>query len=74
MKLVRHDKYWGEKPHLDGVVFNIIPNANMMVNSLRSGDINIGMDVTGQNRELVKKDPKLKLLSKPALSLSYLDL
>lgn len=74
VKLVRHDKYWGEKPHLDGVVFNIIPDANMMVNSLRSGDINIGMDVKGQNRELVKKDPKLKLLSKPALSLTYLDL
>ncbi|MCM3763804.1 ABC transporter substrate-binding protein [Neobacillus niacini] len=74
VKLVRHEKYWGEKPHLDGVVFKIIPDPNMMVNSLRSGDIHIGMDVKGQNRELVKQDSKLELLSKPALSLTYLDL
>lgn len=74
VKLVRHDKYWGEKPHLDEVVFKIIPDPNMMVNSLRSGDIHIGMDVKGQNRELVKQDDKLELLSKSALSTTYLDL
>ncbi|MBU8918985.1 ABC transporter substrate-binding protein [Neobacillus sp. 114] len=74
IKVVRHDKYWGEKPHLDSVVFKIIPDPNMMVNSLRSGDIDVGMDVKGQNRELVKQDSKLELLSKPALSLTYLDL
>ncbi|MBY6274587.1 MAG: peptide ABC transporter substrate-binding protein, partial [Bacillaceae bacterium] len=74
VQLVRHEKYWGEKPHLDGVTFKIIPDPNMMTNALRSGDIDIATDIKGQNRELVSKDPNLKLLSKPALSITYLDL
>ena len=74
VQLVRHEKYWGEKPHLDGVTLKIIPDPNMMTNALRSGDIDIATDIKGQNRELVSKDPNLKLLSKPALSITYLDL
>lgn len=74
VKVVRHDQYWGEKPHLDGVTFKIIADPNTMTNALRSGDIHIGMDVKGQNRELINQDDNLELLSEPALSLTYLDL
>ncbi|WP_223593882.1 ABC transporter substrate-binding protein [Neobacillus bataviensis] len=74
VKLTRFDKYWGEKPHLDGLTFKIVPEPNMMTNALRSGDVDVAMDIKGQNRELVKQDEKLELLSKPALSLTYLDL
>ncbi|MEH7009997.1 ABC transporter substrate-binding protein [Neobacillus niacini] len=74
VKLTRHDKYWGEKPHLDGVSFKIISDPNMMTNALRSGDLDVGTDIKGQNRELIKTDQNLELLSKPALSLTYLDL
>ena len=74
VKLTRFDKYWGEKPHLDGLTFKIVPEPNMMTNALRSGDVDVAMDIKGQNRELVKQDEKLELISKPALSLTYLDL
>jgi peptide/nickel transport system substrate-binding protein len=74
VKISRHEKYWGEKPHLDGVTFKIIPDPNMMTNALRSGDLDVGTDIKGQNRELIKQDDKLELLSEPALSLTYLDL
>ncbi|MFO1442346.1 ABC transporter substrate-binding protein [Bacillus sp. Bva_UNVM-123] len=74
VELVRHDKYWGEKPHLDGVTYKIIADPNMMTNALRSGDIDIATDIKGQNRELIKADANLELLSEPALSLTYLDL
>jgi len=74
IKLTRHDKYWGEKPHLDGVTFRIIPEANTMTNSLRSGDLDIGLDIKGQNRELIKQDENLELISKPSLAINYLDL
>ncbi|WP_316572459.1 ABC transporter substrate-binding protein [Neobacillus sp. YIM B06451] len=74
VKLVRHEKYWGEKPHLDGVNFSIIPEPNTMTNSLRSGDLDIGMDIKGQNRELVKADANLELQSTPSLAITYLDL
>jgi peptide/nickel transport system substrate-binding protein len=74
VKLSRHEKYWGDKPHLDGVTFKIIPDPNMMTNALRAGDLDVGTDIKGQNRELIKQDEKLELLSEPALSLTYLDL
>lgn len=74
VELSRHEKYWGDKPHLDGVIFKIIPDANMMTNALRSGDLDIATDVKGQNRELINKDDNFELLSTPALSLTYLDL
>ncbi|MDI2587618.1 ABC transporter substrate-binding protein [Psychrobacillus sp. NEAU-3TGS] len=74
VELVRHDKYWGEKPHLDGVTVKIISDPNMMTNALRSGDIDIATDVKGQNRELIKQDTNLELISKSALATVYLDL
>lgn len=72
--LVQHDKYWGETPHLDGVTYKIISDPTMMTNSLRSGDIDIATDIKGQNRAVIEKDPELELLSKPGLSITYLDL
>ena len=72
--LVKHEKYWGGKPHLDGVRMKVIADPNMMTNALRSGDIDIAQDVKGQNRELVKQDENLELLTVQALSITYLDL
>ncbi|ASN04236.1 ABC transporter substrate-binding protein [Virgibacillus necropolis] len=74
VELVRHDKYWGEKPHLDGVTFKIISDPTMMANAIRSGDIDIATDIKGQNRAVIEKDKNLKLLSKSGLSLTYIDL
>ncbi|RNB83318.1 ABC transporter substrate-binding protein [Brevibacillus fluminis] len=72
VKVKRFDKYWGEKPHLDGITFKFITDGNMMTNALRSGDIDIATDIKGQNRAIVQKDDKLSLLTTPGLSISYL--
>ncbi|MBU5445159.1 ABC transporter substrate-binding protein [Paenibacillus sp. MSJ-34] len=72
VKLARSDKYWGDKPHLDGAVFKSITDGNMMTNAIRSGDIDIATDVKGQNRVLVEKDNKLTLNSISGVSISYL--
>lgn len=72
--LVRNDKYWGAKPHLDGVRMKVIADPNMMTNALRSGDIDVALDVKGQNRELINKDENFELLTIQALSITYLDL
>ncbi|MEH7381231.1 ABC transporter substrate-binding protein [Bacillus sp. JJ1533] len=74
VELERNEKYWGEKPHLDGLVFKIIPEPNMMANAIRSGDIDIATNVTGQNRAVIEQDSNLQLLSDPGLSLTYLDM
>ncbi|MCT6922861.1 ABC transporter substrate-binding protein [Metasolibacillus sp.] len=74
VQLVRHDGYWGEKPHLDKLTMKFIADQNMLTNALRSGDIDIAMDVKGQNREIVKQDSNLELLTNAGLSIVYLDL
>ncbi|MFP3387525.1 ABC transporter substrate-binding protein [Brevibacillus sp. SIMBA_040] len=72
--LKRADKYWGPKPHLDGVEFKFITDANMMTNALRSGDIDVVTDVKGQNRAVIEKDQNLNLQTKPGLSIEYMGL
>jgi peptide/nickel transport system substrate-binding protein len=72
--LVKHENYWGAKPNLDGVTYKFISDQSMMTNALRSGDIDIATDIKGQNREVIEQDKKLKLLSTPGLSITYLDM
>jgi|GEM_PF-431157 len=74
VKLARHENYWGDKPHLDHLTMKFISDQNMMTNALRSGDIDIAMDVKGQNREIINQDSNLDLLTNPGLSIVYLDL
>ncbi|AST93885.1 peptide ABC transporter substrate-binding protein [Sutcliffiella cohnii] len=74
VKVERHENYWGETPYLDGVVYKIIPDPNMMTNAIRSGDIDIATNISGQNRAVIEQDSNLELLSVPGLALTYLDL
>lgn len=64
--LVRHESYWGEKPHLNRVVFKIITDSTVALQVLKQG----GLDVTGlrpiqwvkqtQNRRFEENYRKLK--------------
>lgn len=74
VELVKHENYWGEQPHLDGVTYKFIADPSMMTNALRSGDIHIATDIKGQNREVISKDSNFELLSTPGLQLTYLDM
>ncbi|MFD1416078.1 ABC transporter substrate-binding protein [Oceanobacillus jeddahense] len=74
VELVKNEDYWGEEPNLDGVVYQFISDQSMMTNALRTGDIDIATDITGQNREVIEQDENLELLSTPGLSITYLDM
>lgn len=74
VELARNENYWGERPHLDGVVFKVITDPNMMINSLLSGDIHIATDVRGQNRQIIEGSDKVELVSIPGFSTTYLDM
>lgn len=45
-QLVRNDKYWGPKPHLDGITIAVINDSTAMLNAVRSNrsQIAIGMN------------------------------
>lgn len=69
--LSRNEDYWGERPHLDGVTFRFITDINMMVNALRSGEIHIATDLTGENIKVVQDDESVVYADLPALQISY---
>lgn len=71
-KLVRNEKYWGQKPNLDGVTFKFITDSNMMVNALKTNEIQIATDVSGEGIKLIQDDKKLNLQKVPGLSVSYI--
>ncbi|MEB3101759.1 ABC transporter substrate-binding protein [Ferviditalea candida] len=39
--LVRNDQYWGQKPHLDKVIFRPIPDAAARVTALETGEVDV---------------------------------
>ena len=70
--LERSENYWGEKPYLDGVTFKFITDQNMMTNALRTGEIDVATDITGESMQAIKADPNLVLNEKPALKVIYI--
>lgn len=71
-ELVRFDKYWGQKPYLDGVKFVYITDVNQRVNALKTGEVDIAFNVTGEGVEQVKKDPSLTMVQQPGMTVNYI--
>ncbi|MBP2665124.1 MAG: extracellular solute-binding protein family 5 [Firmicutes bacterium] len=69
--LARNEKYFGGKPNLDTLVWRFIPNPNMMVNAVRTGEIDIATRITGPDRETIKKDSNLIMLSVPGMNVTF---
>ena len=56
--VVRNEGYWEGAPHMDGMIYRVVPNAGARLAQLQSGEI----DVTGLQPEqvaTVKADPNL---------------
>ncbi len=62
--LERNPGYWDKGlPYLDKVVYRVLPDANTRYQSIRSGEVDIG--ILGSSNHVVdaRKEPKLKVLS-----------
>ncbi|MFZ2259009.1 MAG: ABC transporter substrate-binding protein [Clostridiaceae bacterium] len=70
--LVRNDKYWAAKPHLDSVVFKVITDMNQNANALRTGEIDFASNLTGESVKLIRDDKANKLLEMPGLHVAYI--
>lgn len=70
--LVRNDKYWAQKPHLEGVVFRPVTDGNQAVNALRTGEVNIATSLTGEAVKVARDDQNVQLLEMPGLHVAYL--
>lgn len=70
--LVKNPGYWVAEPNLDKLIFKVITDPNQAVNALKTGEIDVASQINGEAVENVRKDPKLELLEKPGLQVSYL--
>ncbi|MEG1336869.1 MAG: ABC transporter substrate-binding protein, partial [Clostridiales bacterium] len=71
-KLERNDKYWGEKPHLDGANFKFITDPNMTVNALRTGELDVATDVSGEGIDIIKNEKNLEIKEVEGLHVAYI--
>lgn len=69
--LKKNDKYFLGEPNLDTVIFKVITDPNQEVNALRTGDVDIATQLTGETVKLVAEDETVNLLQKPGIQISY---
>jgi glutathione transport system substrate-binding protein len=41
LTLVRNDKFWGKKPHLDKIIYRFLPESSSQPDALRNGEVNL---------------------------------
>lgn len=69
---VRFDNYWGQKPYLDGLNIVYITEVNQRVNALKTGEIDIAFDLSGEGVQQVRDDANLNMVQVPGMGVNYI--
>ncbi|SHI49559.1 peptide/nickel transport system substrate-binding protein [Dethiosulfatibacter aminovorans DSM 17477] len=70
--LEKNENYWAADPYLDGLVYKIITDSNQMTNALRTGEIDVATDLTGESVQIVRDDADLVIQELPGLHVAYM--
>lgn len=63
LHLERNPDYWQEGlPHLDEVIFQVVPDINTRVTMLEAGDVDVAFNLSIQDVERLKANPDFKVL------------
>lgn len=63
--LVRNDKYWGDKPKVEKLVFKLIPDENTRLMALKAGEL----DILGSGLSTIEPSQVLDIQSHPDISI-----
>ncbi|GMA14250.1 ABC transporter substrate-binding protein (plasmid) [Deinococcus metallilatus] len=75
IELVANDKYWGGKPKVDRIVIRAIPDNNVRLVALESGELDyIHSPIPPQELDRLAKNPKLTVQKTTGLGITYLNL
>lgn len=69
--LKKNDKHFGTKANIDTLVWKFIPDDTMMVNAIKTGEIDIATTVPGAQRNSIKSNKDLSLVSTPGLDVYF---
>ncbi|WP_435971837.1 ABC transporter substrate-binding protein [Streptomyces sp. Qhu_M48] len=62
LSFTRHEKYWQpERPYLDAVEFRVVPQADALLSSLRTGQSQLSFSVPGRNLPVIASTPELAI-------------
>lgn len=69
---VRFDNYWGQKPYLDGLNIVYITEVNQRVNALKTGEVDIAFDISGEGVQQIRDDANLNMVQVPGMGVNYI--
>lgn len=69
---VRFDNYWGQKPYLDALNIVYITEVNQRVNALKTGEVDIAFDLSGEGVQQVRDDENLNMVQVPGMGVNYI--
>ena len=67
-----NDSYWGGRPKLDRVVFEVIKDPNIRTIRFQSGAVHVFDNPNPNELEAVRKTPHARILQEPGLNVGYL--
>ena len=70
--LERRDDYWGEKPSIKQLTFEIIPDPTARVAALEAGTVDIAMEISIRDVARLKKSATLNALANPIARIIFL--
>jgi peptide/nickel transport system substrate-binding protein len=68
----RFERYWGQRPPLDRIVFRVVVDARQRLVDLQSGSVDLAAAILPDEQSFVELHPDLALLHAPSNDLSYL--
>lgn len=68
----RFDRYWGERPVFERLVFRVVIDARQRLVELESGSVDLAMSVLPDEQSFVELHPDLELYEKQSNDVSYL--
>ena len=74
IELVAFDEYFEGRPKIDKLIIRSITEASSRLAALETGEIDIALSVSPIDSEIVNKNEKLELISKPTTSTEYITL
>lgn len=69
MVFKRFDGYWGQRPSIDKIILRVVPDISSRVMLLKSGAVDVALDLTTQEFDVLKDDPNIKIISAPNISM-----
>jgi peptide/nickel transport system substrate-binding protein len=70
--LRRFERYWGQRPALDRIVFRVVTDARQRLVDLQSGSVDLASAILPDEHSFVELHPGLELLHTPNNDVSYL--